>query len=533
MKWIFTILIFLLLTTTAYAEVVFKEVFYSEVDNNADFEADDKIFHVQAFSKLRARIEFPAGTSRILYIGDCVSAEGYLLCLLRIKSGEDYELTAANMNQYFNITTQQYKLFPQIKIQRPDSQIEMTRTFEETTFMVGNKIRVDVTISNTGSTSLSGITYVDEYPWKVEIVDTIDSRKKGNKTIWEGPLGIGKEKKFFYYIKGKQGVEFTSSATLTHESANLTDSQKITIQEPQLTANTYFSSKELDLGEETIMTISLENNNEKQDITNLKYKIYFPDGLKKIFKTGDISQERDYYIHNKPLEASEKRNITITLRAEKLGTLPIREEIEYTGYKIKYESSYVYNISVSTKELKVNIDKNVDLIPGKSVEMPLYVINPNDRQTFRGIDIKIETNLPIKNIGAGIPEIKPHETIEAMMLIFVVPDDNDTTYKVDVSMSYSTYYNELLTKKESIVIIEKTKADTQPVSGGKQTNRSQTAPGINQDKFRKGMSRMVWMVTEENFRKIMGMVALTAIITLAILIVYLKRKKTIEDRLNK
>jgi hypothetical protein len=456
--------IFLILVPIAYAPIEYKEIFDQEVKDS-----DNTTINGMPFTFLilrnqdyyRTRIVFPDGKTSVLsYPGKCIfnddideckcyegedqvpcscDYEGnYYACLYHIRRGGDDE---------FDIPTQRYPMYAKIQIEMKDEEIATVRTFESTTLEIGQRVKVESILSNTGSIGIP-VEYVETYPESIILQDVYNCERDKNKIKWEGILSVEKERKCIYYIKAKQQINFTTEATIFYNDVNHTTSEKIKIEKPQFTYSTTFSDKKLRIGDDSVITINFAN--EGFDLNDFTYRIYFPDSVEKIHKTGSSSQFMDHYVYKEPLREGENRTITFTIKAKKVGSYNISEEIEYTVNKLHRIITEKHPIEIETAEIRLLIEKEDGYKQGEKANLIVKIINPSNRETYRGIDILIQSDLPFENEKTYLSELQPHETITFSEASFIMPDNNE--HIVEVKAIYKTQYNQVLEKKESVKI---------------------------------------------------------------------------------
>ncbi len=510
------ILILLILPILVKAvEIGAPELFYEEVENKKAFTVDGIEYYIHAFDKLSARIDFLDGSSDILNIGECTIHDGYKICLWRVKSGEDVNFTASEVNKYFNITTQQWKLFPKIGIYKISSAIVLTKTYDKTEFMVNEKIKVTVRVNNTGIESPGTAHYSEEYPPEISIIETIGCKQKNNNISWSGVPKYGGGNHFVYYIKAKKPIDYTQAAYLHIAGDTKEHKEKITVKSSQLLTKTEFSRKQLNIEDTSLITINFANQNKDEQIT-LDYRIYFPDGLKKIDKTGWSTGKDDHYVYHDTLEPEENKTITFTIKAEKDDSYTIKEDISYEISGLKYSEERATPIEVAVKPLNIVIAK--DLAPGYN-EIPIRVANPNSNYVYRGIDIEIFTNLPIDRTKAAIGEVGPHETKEVFLLPIDVPENPTEDLYLKVKAVYRTRYGQIFSTEENTTLRGKTEVAEEPKPEIEQP------AAIEPEEIETGHNRG-WIAILSAF------LGISAVIALIVVMISRKRQSSIEDKLK-
>ncbi|MBR9698946.1 hypothetical protein GOV09_00625 [Candidatus Woesearchaeota archaeon] len=436
-------LILLLCCSFAYAEMTFDEVFNGEVKNYEDFTADDKTFSVIAFDTERARISYPSGRDEIINVGECESDDEYRVCLLVIRIGNDDE---------FDIAKQEYPLFPKLSVEKPSEDIGLERTFQKTEFFAGERARVEIVLTNTGTSPVDKANYYEEISDSVELTDINGLKLEGKKLTWEGTLPINIKREFSYIFEAKENTTFTSEGYLVWGIETLTDKQEIIIEEPPLSLTTNITQKRLDIGEESLILISFENKHDEFDIINIRYAISFPDGLKKIAKTGKSEEIGSAYVHEGSLAQGESRNITFTLLAMEIGNYTINEEVMYTlqtgSPRPPERFSRSYDIEVATEPLKVNFEK-IAHVPGQDITLPLFILNQNKKQDFKNVLVKIKSDL-FEDKQFLFTDFFSGST-DSVDIPIRVPE-MPGTYEIEATVTYDTKYGESLKNVQTYTI---------------------------------------------------------------------------------
>ena len=435
------ILILLLLPSIAYS-LEYDVVFNKQVDNNANFTADDKTFYVRAFDNETVKLDFPNGKSAILTVDKCTFEDVYYACLDKIEVGGD---------DVFNITLQEYPLYPKIRIEKPDIDIKLERSFDRTSFLKGETANVKVVIKNDGSVSILDGEYIDEFPSWIRILSTDNCERDGNRVRWDGSLSLVKDREFSYIIKGIEGGEYNSTAVLRYGSEWITQTKIITVRgETPVSIIFDVNTTDIFLGDDIFMNITFVNNNEDYNVSKLQYKIYFPEGLKKIDKTGDITGYRNYFLFDAPLDKGESKSISFTLTSEKRGTLQIKDELKYSVGDISGEEESIYEVNVTVGELNITILKEESYKPGEIENIPVEIKSPAKGFLFKNIVLKIDSNLSSQKEKILIEKIHPGVTKTVDLSVNSSQKKGD--YYLNISVEYQTYYGEDIESEARTII---------------------------------------------------------------------------------
>jgi hypothetical protein len=444
------LLTLLLLLPICHAAIEYTEIVSKEVANSEDIEAEGETFNVLIIDVSKVKVTFPGGSGTIMSEGDCKEDSGYTVCITDIQSGEEFSGDDFILSKHFNMETGEYNLFADIVIKKPKKDYTFVRTFEKIEFIKGETIRVDVKITNTGSVALP-MEFTDEYPPQISITEAFDCTKDSNTIRWAGSLGIGKEKKFYYFIKGISPIEFDSIVILKVNGEPAELSKVITVEGTPIEVTSSIPEA-LDLGEEANITINIGTTEEGYTVSNFKYKLYLPPGLRVLSQTGDIQEMPGYQLITPDL-GEESINYSLKIRPERIGSLQVREEISYVMNNMVNEVSYDNNITISGSPLGMNIPKKSSYAPGEKAELTITILNTNKDITFKNLNLNVETDFGEAAKSKLIEKIEPSETLRALTYPFTAPESGE--HKIDVRLTYETIFRDKMTKKETIDIVIK------------------------------------------------------------------------------
>ncbi|MBD3163912.1 hypothetical protein GF323_01820 [Candidatus Woesearchaeota archaeon] len=526
-------LLFLILISIAYAEVELEEVYNEEVKDTANITIDKKPFVIRNLENsdiYTTKIIFPnSQTSTLRYPGrcyftddedtceckdnndntiacDCTDVGIYHACLMHVRRGSDKE---------FDIRTQHYPIYAKLTISKPKTDVQIERNFEKTKLAVGEVSRVEVKIKNTGSKSIIGAKYFDPYPRQVSIIETHNCKQENNRITWTGNPSSSVTV-IVYYIKGKNNISFTSRGYLLYGSENESLQQDIEIIASPFWLDAVFSKKKFQLGDTAKITINVKNNNKEFEINPFRHRLYFPDGFK-AKKSGNEWFTADYYVYDEKIAEGKNASFSYDIKAEKLGNFTFREKIEYGFRKIMHTVEKEHNIEVTTRPLNIVLPRE-KFIAGKKAVVPIKIANPHLSHTYKGVDISLESDLPLEKSKAYVKEIKPQQTIEVFMLSFVVPN---TEHNIEVNVNYKSPYGDFLEKKEVLSITPVQKEDEEGIYEDPYINKNQTA--LSQEE-----------AEESSYLLMVAAVSLVVllIIIIVIIAVFKKRTRSIEKKID-
>ncbi len=517
------ILIAVILAVNAVAELELEEVYNDEVKDQDEFEVEGKTYTVLPLDTERAKIKFPDTSSQIMSPGDCETVLGYHLCVINISEGPDEE---------FDIANQRYPLYTKITVSKLDAALEFTRDFENTTLVTGESTKVDIAVTNNGNAPITGIIFNDSYPQNFLITECAGCTTSGNLVTWQGNLGVDKTYHFSYTLKAIAEGDFDSTAYVTFNNEVVSsDTETIEAQKTLVLINSSFPEK-LELGKKAITNTQLLLNGTEHPITNLKYRVFFPDGIKKARRAGDISSFGDHWLHTQS-SGIQGANLSFEIEAQKLGNFTIREELEYTINNALFKTENTYTIQISTQKLKVGLDHEESYTAGDDVTIPLSLKNLNPAVTFRNININIESDLPEINSQSLTEEIGPLDLLYPTELSFTLPTE-EKDYTITITVTYSSPSGETLSQKEVITISAKNKQQTDQSN----TEQADSNTGLEQEPSIDGNDLNPVQAALDSLIKAGSQYAVISLITLIICIpfvIFILRKnkqKNLEDRLK-
>jgi len=148
-----------------------------------------------------------------------------------LKAVNDTIKVCYDKNEY-DLNKREFKAYIYFYSQYPN--IEMTRKFEKTELIVGESVKVQVHISNTGRTSAYNLLYEDMLEdFELEKCENCDI--KGDTISWQKSyLDADSSEEFAYYIKPKRTLDRKLVAVLKYDT--LRTSEEMTTEPIKLTA---------------------------------------------------------------------------------------------------------------------------------------------------------------------------------------------------------------------------------------------------------------------------------------------------------
>ncbi|MCK5630138.1 MAG: hypothetical protein KAI26_05955 [Nanoarchaeota archaeon] len=161
------------------------------------------------------------GYYKTVELGECEILKAVNDTIKLCYDKNEYDLNKREFRAYLYF----YSLYPDI---------ELTRKFEKTELIVGESVRVQVQISNTGGTSAYNLLYEDTLEdFELEKCENCDI--KGNTISWQkSHLDVDSSEEFAYYIKPEGSLDRTLAAVLKYDT--LRTSEEMTTGTVKLTA---------------------------------------------------------------------------------------------------------------------------------------------------------------------------------------------------------------------------------------------------------------------------------------------------------
>jgi hypothetical protein len=488
-----------------YAEVEYKEVFDQEIRDDAVITVENYNFSITVMPDYnKTKVIFPSGYSTLLSYDQCAFEDGYNVCYTAIRQAPDEE---------FNMTTQKYPFYANIKIERPHTDITITRNFEKTTIYQGEKVKVDTTILNEGSKNIENAVYTANFTDDIEILNPVNSQKEKNKIIWKGKLDIDEKETLSYYIKGLNPSKFRSDASLKYENNEEEKHTDLKVLAPQLVIRSDIP-KNMDLEEEAEFDIFLYNNDSDEDIT-LSYKIFLPEEVTRPDTVHGFTKTLDYHLHTDSLEAKENKTIKMTIVPKKVGNFEIIEKAEYETDSFSNEVQYSHDIQISSNKLIIGIEKEEEYKPGQN-NIGIKIINPGPN-SYKDLNLKL--TLPLEEKSFTINKIKPHETVNVTKISFNIPEEES---KLKASLKYNTLYDQVIENNKEVLLYQQSNQENN-IDEQDALNASTDQDNITKDELSDNYLLYI----------IIAVVAFIMMLVIIVGVIRMKHDKTLEDKIDK
>ncbi|MFW5986922.1 MAG: BatD family protein [Methanohalophilus sp.] len=216
-----------------------------------------------------------------------------------------------------------------------EPELELTKTVDNDTVKVGDIIRVNVDVKNTGDGDATDIRYEESAPAKFVLEEYL-LKPDDDMSLDEGD----EDTVYIYTIKATQAGEFEIDPTTAKFSNELgmdtkeasSNTPKITVEgeTPKIDASLNFKDTVVSRGESTEVTLLIKNEGEG-DAEDFSMEIQLPEGL----EYEDGSDEIEIIsgtptIYQDTLGSQQTKEYTFTLKANEIGDISVNASYSYT-----------------------------------------------------------------------------------------------------------------------------------------------------------------------------------------------------------
>lgn len=336
-----------------------------------------------------------------------------------------------------------------IEIYDLKASVNISRTISEGSLIVGEDTTIDVVLKNNADDD-KNISYVDEFPKGIELVDSTDILIIGNKVYWSGLLSSHEEIKFSYVVRAVDDVDSYLKARLFYDNNNYYSTSIHFVSKTVLGQTFKWKFNPIAINQETELNITLSNlENESIDVNN--FTVIFPDTL--IVSKGNMwswsgsigkNGSEVFNFEVIPLTSGGKDVITQTsfdfkdkqnLSVSKKSTLDVSEAdlIIRIGFGDPQENENSIE-SLQTKPFRVDIQK------------------PNNDIFLRNINITINGSA-VNKTNIFLNKLDTVDNVRVATMNFTAPDSQrGQRFKIFVYASFETEFGELKTVDEDFDI---------------------------------------------------------------------------------
>lgn len=402
--------------------------------------------------------------------GTCKESELLEICVNNIKLG------------YYNGTTEKYFYQAEIKINQITSELELSRTLEPNSFLIGEESEIEVVIKNIGSRTAEDVVYEDKFPLTVDIDNGFGCRTRDHTIFWEGSLQSEESKTCSYKITANAKTDYKSKAKLTYNNGfeiKELSSNEVTITVPDNSLKITTSYKRVEIGETINFKIKLENINEDNDISIKLLKLKIPKIMEIIEKPINFIKKSDSLRWYGDLEKNKTQEFTFILKSERSGTYTIEQEVIFVINKIRKNLYNKDDLIVLVLDPYIFVSLEDSYLPQQKGNFTLEIENPSKKYKFDNIKIKIEGFL---NLEQQLGNLNKGAKLTMFDAEFTAPNTTGT-YPIQITMTYATIYNEVLKLKKTANIEVKTETlkdvekDTGKTEESNETVKEELKPG--------------------------------------------------------
>ncbi len=430
--------IFLLILIPAVSAAIYEEqIFSNDITSSGTYTGTNKDNFTIALIGDAISIRFPERTL-IVKNDSCEESGLYGVCLL-ITEFSHYNYTGPEKTVNKR----------NVRISTRVAKLNLTRGIEKTEFWIGEDTEVRMRIQNIGDRPAT-VSFLDNFSGLFEAAIPLNCDLKSNAVVWKGELSSKEVVTCDYRIKAEKAGTFSSSAAASYNNGisdkTETDGITLTVNDFPLQLESDLSNQSLKLGSNVTAYFKISAT---ENMTVKSLKLRLPDGLRLRSWNGINRLDDGTLEYEGSLDAGSVHEFTLTLAAEKTGTLPIKEATKLALADSKISQSFEREIkaNVSVEELYTRIAKP-NFSSGANT-LNIFVVNPSE-QDFYNAELKIETNIPLANKEASFRKVSllGHEEFSAGF------EAATGTYPVTATLTYSSAYGERfsVTKKENVTV---------------------------------------------------------------------------------
>ncbi len=395
-----------------------SEIFSGDVEDQESWEAGGHTFKAD-YNIGNAKLLFEIDNLReILEVAECAYRDNIKVCF------DDVELDVTDTVE--SITVSIYDITPSI---------EITRTFSDTSLLLGDDTEVTVTLTNDGDAVATNVVYTDSYPSSIE-VRSFDS----NSAIWAGSISSGESESFKYKLRAKSVIEYESVATVSHvydgkKITDESDSETIEVKAPY-ELDIELNKERAKRNELVLLNITFENKDDTDDliIHDLEIKQSY---LVKVNEFSDgFSEAEGVYTYSGIINEDDSESFMVKLYSGRNAEhyIDISYDFKIGNIIVKDNIKKEFEVGLSSVYAVINVTPE-KVLAGDSLAVKVQLKNDGET-SVTGADVKIESDLfdvvesNDNTVAAGglksILDNKPN-----------VPEvESETTYNIKVTGSY-------------------------------------------------------------------------------------------------
>jgi len=349
------------------------------------------------------------------------------------------------------------------------AELDIDRTYEKTTILIGEYSDVDVEISNIGEADAIDIEYIETYPETVVVSKVIGCTLDENEISWSGIIRKEGKHECGYRITAIEEDSFTSKASVDYfndvEDEKESVSTRITIPEPFLDILMDPDKTSLAPGDTTDVLINLTNN-EKSTLKVENLRLNLPSGLELVNK--DILSSTNTWSGL----INHYQEIMIVIKAIKSGKHELTLTADYNYDDTDQSQTKEVDFKVKS-DLDIEILENIlDLKVNKSSPIRIDLFNPSPKPMYK-IRYEITSDLPgFEKMKSSIETLGRNNNHNILNKYFIVKETGE--HDINISVKYENEFSEIFSKEfiEKIRITETGSiSDSNPRTSGPATTQ--------------------------------------------------------------
>ena len=383
--------------------------------------------------------------SVIINLHDCEANVAFRYCFEKVEFNlsegigkMDYEKDIEIPELYLTID----ELLPALTVEH---------TILNSTPVLNQLVRIDVTVTNGGDNAAENIEYRASLPDFAEVEDSPLISYANNEIIWTGSLSTGEEESFYYKIKllKLNTSQYSAAISYTYDDNKAkfnTSIVEIIPTNPLII--TFDASENNKVNAEIPISFSLTNADSFVDIPIDRFTITLPyllpitSGTESIYPAPD---RNTYYWNISNIEAGETMNLTLKVRSKVTINFTVAYDLlfDYQGFGFS---------SGENKTIKVNFDElvpTIEFTPTKSSyesneEISYrYIVENTDTSIFFS-NVTFHTESDVVAASDGMQEqLLTSEQVIVHSGTFVTPwVEENRQMCFNLSGSYSTMFGE-------------------------------------------------------------------------------------------
>jgi len=422
------IMLFLIIFILNSIYVLADEEAYNKWNHNGDvFTAAEKTFTVHSLTEFQTKIE-SGGKFLNINNGTCDVSDFIKVCIGEIKKDANISLGYSS----------------NIKIYKMTANLELTRTIDKTSFIIGEEANIEILIKNTGLRDAADINFEDRFSAQFEPKNAYGCLIKDHTVFFQGSLWQGNEKKCSYKIEALSQGQYESSAELTYNNGfqikTLSDKKKITVEDYALRVKT--SAERNDLGEEFNYNVKLENINKDYPVNIPYVEFTIPKEIEIVEKPINLWKKDNVITFAGEIEPNSVKEFNIRLKGEKAGTYTLKKKIRFLINRIVNEFEQEEDIIIEIREPSIMHNIKDSYLSNETINFILKLENPSARYSFN--------NPALKTFGLiesfyKTPKLLEEQKITAIDKTIVLPKvEKDTIIPFNITLEYETIYKQNL-----------------------------------------------------------------------------------------